>query len=39
VNGSGRKPLDPMDIEASVRVLWQSWFVGVGILIAVWVVF
>lgn len=39
VNGSGRKPLNPMDIEASVRVLWQSWFVGVGILVAVWVIF
>ncbi len=39
VNGSGRKPLDPTDIEASVRVLWQSWFVGVGILAAFWVIF
>jgi len=39
VNGSGRKPLDPMDIEASVRVLWQSWFVGVAILVALWIIF
>jgi adenosylcobinamide-phosphate synthase len=39
VNGSGRKPLGPTDIEASVRVVWQSWFVGVGILAAVWVIF
>ena len=39
VNGSGRKPLDPTDIEASVRVLWQSWFVGVGILAAIWIIF
>ncbi len=39
VNGSGRKPLDPMDIEASVRVLWQSWFVGVGVLVTLWLIF
>lgn len=39
VNGSGRKPLSPTDIEAAVRVLWQSWFVGVAILAAVWIIF
>lgn len=39
VNGSGRKPLSPMDIEAAVRVLWQSWFVGVAILAAIWLIF
>ena len=39
VNGTGRKPLGPVDIEASVRVLWQSWFVGVAILAIVWIIF
>lgn len=39
VNGTGRKPLDPTDIEAAVRVLWQSWFVGVAILATVWLIF
>lgn len=39
VNGSGRKPLAPMDIETAVRVLWQSWFVGVAILAAIWLIF
>ncbi|OUS04213.1 cobalamin biosynthesis protein CobD [Rhodobacterales bacterium 52_120_T64] len=39
VNGSGRKPLGPVDIETSVRVLWRSWFVGVGILATVWMIF
>jgi len=39
VNGAGRKPLDPTDIDASVRVLWQSWFVGVAILAVWWVIF
>lgn len=39
VNSEGRKALGPMDIEASVRVLWQSWSVGVAILAAVWLIF
>ncbi len=39
VNAAGRKPLGPTDIDASVRVLWQSWFVGVGLLAAVWLIF
>ena len=39
VNGTGRKSLGPMDIEASVRVLWQSWAVGVAILAAAWLIF
>lgn len=39
VNGSGRKPLGPVDIESSVRALWQSWAVGVLALIAIWIMF
>lgn len=27
VNGEGRKELGPDDIDASVRVLWRSWFI------------
>ena len=39
VNGTGRKPLGPIDIEAAVRVLWRSWFVGLGITAAVGLLF
>ena len=39
VNPLGRKPLGPMDIEASVRVLWRSWLVAVAILAATALVF
>ncbi len=39
VNDAGRKSLTPEDIDAAVRVLWRSWFVGVGILAALWLIF
>lgn len=39
VNGEGRKPLGPMDIEDSVRVLWRSWYTGIGVLGALWFIF
>ena len=39
VNAAGRKPLGPTDIDASVRALWQSWFVGIGILATLWLIF
>ena len=39
VNPTGRKPLGPMDIEASVRVLWRSWIVAIAILAATALVF
>ncbi len=31
VNGGGRKPLAAADIRASVRVLWQSWALMLGV--------
>ena len=34
VNGTGRKPLGPTDIDASVRALWRSWMLGVAIVAA-----
>jgi adenosylcobinamide-phosphate synthase len=39
VNGDGRKPLGPMDIEDAVRVLWRSWFAALAILGGLWFVF
>ena len=39
VNGASRKPLSPMDIEAAVRVLWQSWYVAIAILAIIWLIF
>ncbi|MHA1128134.1 MAG: adenosylcobinamide-phosphate synthase CbiB [Alphaproteobacteria bacterium] len=39
VNEAGRVVLTPEDIDAAVRVLWRSWFVGVGFLAALWLVF
>ncbi len=39
VNEAGRTHLTPEDIDAAVRVLWRSWFVGVGVLAVLWLVF
>ncbi|MFD1509579.1 adenosylcobinamide-phosphate synthase CbiB [Lacimonas salitolerans] len=31
VNGAGRRPLGPRDIDAAIRLLWQAWALALGL--------
>jgi len=31
VNGAGRRPLGPRDIDAATRMLWQAWALALGL--------
>lgn len=31
VNGAGRRPLGPRDIDAAIRMLWQAWALALGL--------
>jgi adenosylcobinamide-phosphate synthase len=38
VHPEGRKTIGPVEIDASVRVLWRAWFVLLAISVIFWFV-